>query len=297
MYTIKQMEAFCWSATLGSFAAASKQLFTTQSTVAKRVAELEGFVGAPLFERKSKTLQLTEVGQRLLTYGQEMLDLHMKVVHALADKSGFEGRVRIGATDLVGLTWLPMLIQSIRLQFPKVQVEPEIDGGIRLYERLGRNEIDIAIMPGPFASPTFDSRLIGSVENVWMASPGFQVETKELSPADVSRLPVIVQPAASALTQLYQSWFRDQGFELQQVLTCNSLGMVAQLTIYGLGLSYLPRLYFEPLVKDGRLRIVPVHPPLPPVTYYAFFRKNDQLPVLPSILSIAEQVADFGMRM
>jgi DNA-binding transcriptional LysR family regulator len=297
MYTIKQMEAFCWSATLGSFAAASKQLFTTQSTVAKRVGELEAFVGSPLFERKSKTLQLTEVGQRLLVHGQEMLDLHMKVIHSLTDKSGFEGRVRIGATDLVGLTWLPMLIQSIRMQLPNIQVEPEIDGGIRLYERLGRNEIDIAIMPGPFSSPTFDSRLIGTVENVWMASPTFYTGDEELTPAEVSSLPVIVQPAASALTQLYQSWFRDNGFALQQVLTCNSLGMVAQLTVYGLGLSYLPKLHFEPLVNDGRLRIVPVHPPLPPVTYYAFYRKNDTLPVLPSILNIAGHVADFGLRM
>lgn len=291
------MEAFYWSASLGSFASASKRLNTTQSTIAKRVSELEAFTGVSLFTRRGRTLQITDAGLRFLVPAREMLDAHFRLVRSLTDMSGVGGRLRIGATDLVGLTWLPLLIRSVKTRFPLIQIEPEIDGGLRLYERLSRNEIDIAIMPGPFVSPQLDSRFLGTVENVWMASPDFDTGEKELTAQDVSHRPVIVQPASSALTELYSSWFKQEGFAISQVLTCNSLGMVAQLTIYGLGLSYLPKLYFMPLVSDGRLRVVPVRPTLPPVNYYAFSRRDDTASIVTDIVEIAAQVCDFSIRL
>jgi DNA-binding transcriptional LysR family regulator len=97
------------------------------------------------------------------------------------------------------------LIQSVRTHFSRVRIEPEIDGGVRLYERLDRNEIDIALMPSPFSSPTVESRQIGEVENVWMAAPSFKVKEGTLSAQDVSQLSVIGQPNNSALTLLYRN--------------------------------------------------------------------------------------------
>lgn len=295
MYTIKQLEAFRASAVLGSFSAASRQLFTTQSTVAKRIGELEGVVGRPLFVRSGRTLRLTESGQRLLYDAGALMESHEKLLRSLSDPARYEGRLRIGATELVGLTWLPLLIQSIRQQYPAVTIEPEIDGGVRPYERLERNEIDLAIMPGSFSSPSVDSVFIGEVENVWMAAPALVPGSGAMTPAEVSAFPVIVQPTNSALTLLYQSWFETHGFDLQQTLTCNSLGMVAQLTIYGLGLSYLPRLYFAPLVADGRLRILDVSPALPSVQYSSFFRRKDTSPIVVELLDTVRDICDFSL--
>ncbi|MCM2502470.1 LysR family transcriptional regulator [Aureimonas altamirensis] len=295
MYTIKQLEAFCLSATLGSFSAASRRLFTTQSTVAKRVGELEGFVGMPLFERRSRSLKLTEEGRSLLGYAEQMIELHQRLLHSMTDASRIDGKIRIGATELVGMTWLPTLIQTAHERYPQVEIEPEIDGGIRLYERLDRNEIDIAVMPGPFSSPAIGSEFVGEVENAWMAGPSFAVGNGTLSAAEVSRLPVIVQPTNSALTFLYQNWFDANGFAMRQTLPCNSVGMVAQLTMNGLGLSYLPRLYYRHHIGDGRLRIVDVVPELPRVRYFAFYRRRDPSPVVRKFLSIIQEVQDFSL--
>ena len=52
MYTLKQLEAFCATAACGSFTEASKRLILTQSTIAKRVGELESSVGAPSAEKQ-----------------------------------------------------------------------------------------------------------------------------------------------------------------------------------------------------------------------------------------------------
>lgn len=62
--TLKQIEAFYWAAKLGSFAIAAQRLQVTQSSLSKRVAELEESVGALLFDR---TMRSTAVRRRSIT--------------------------------------------------------------------------------------------------------------------------------------------------------------------------------------------------------------------------------------
>lgn len=293
MFTLKQLQAFCASARLGSFTDASRQLLMTQSTVAKRIAELETAIGEPLFIRNGKTLRLTRAGERLLPEAQAMMRQHERIVQTMTPASHMEGHIRIGATDLVGLTWLPALIQEVRLRYPKIRVMPEIDGGVRLYERLERNELDIVIIPGPFASPAMNVAALGRITNAWMASPDLELPKGVLTPQQISALPIIGQPDNSALTILYRSWFTENGFDLNNVLSCNSLGMVAKLTTYGLGVSYLPVDYFAPLIDEGQLRIVQATPDLPPVTYFAITRRLPS-PLIDSILAVIHEVQDFG---
>lgn len=292
MYTLKQLEAFYWSAVLGSFSASSRKLHTTQSAVAKRVGELEGFAGMPLFERRAKSLFLTQHGRKLFEHAREMLDLNSRMVLDMADPSRFEGSVRLGVTELVALTSLAGVIGDLNQRYPKVQLLPEIDGGITLYQRLERDELDLAIMPGPFWSYEYDCVPLGSVTNVWMASPSLSLQA-DLSPHDLAPFPVISQPSNSALSHLYDAWFAEQGLSVKRVLTCNSLAMMAQLTMLGLGISYLPGAYFQPLVDRGVLCRLNVKPDLPTINYYAVYKKSVINPVVNTVIDIAREACDF----
>ena len=73
--TLKQIEAFYWAANLGSFSIAALRLHVTQSSLSKRIVELEESVDVKLFDRSSKRAQLTEAGRRLLPLGGRMLVL------------------------------------------------------------------------------------------------------------------------------------------------------------------------------------------------------------------------------
>lgn len=292
MYTLKQLEAFYWSSELGSFSASSRKLHTTQSAVAKRVGELEIFAGSPLFERRAKKLVMTPQGRKLFELAREMLDLNSRIVQNMADPASFEGVLRLGVTELVGMTWLARLINQISQRYPRVQLMPEIDGGITLYERLEQDQLDLAIMPGPFWSYQYDCTHLGAVTNVWMASPALDIDfSARLTPQDLAPYPVISQPTNSALSHLYDAWFAEQGLPVKRVLTCNSLGMMAQLTMLGLGISYLPGAYFAPLVERGALCQLDVRPDLPTINYYAVHKKNIVNPIVSRVIDIAR-----GMR-
>ncbi|MEI2415594.1 LysR family transcriptional regulator [Orrella sp. JC864] len=297
MYTLKQMEAFYWSAVLGSFSASAKKLHASQSAIAKRVAELEGFAGAPLFERGARVLTLTPRGRRMVEMAQEMLALNARIVQKMAAPDSFQGLVRLGATELVGLTWLANLIDQTARQHPQLQLMPDIDGGVTLYRRLEEGSLDVAIMPGPFWSYEYESVPMGHIRNVWMASPSLALGGHgQLAPRDLLAYPVITQPTNSALTHLYDGWFAEQGLSVKRVLTCNSLGVVAQLTMLGLGISYLPPSYFGPLVAAGHLRQLDVVPELPQVHYYAVYKKALFNPMVARVVELASEVCDFNMR-
>lgn len=298
MYTLKQLEAFYWSAQLGSFSASSRKLHATQSAIAKRVGELEAFAGAPLFERRARTLVMTQQGRKLYALAREMLDLNSRIVQEMADPASFEGTVRLGVTELVGMTWLARLISRISHLYPRIQLLPEIDGGMTLHERLEQNRLDLAIMPGPFWGYQYQSVHLGSVINVWMASPALDIGAGEQprTPQELASHPVISQPTNSALSYLYDAWFAEQGISINRILTCNSLGMVAQLTMLGLGISYLPGRYFSPLVERGFLRQLDVQPDLPTINYYAVHRKDAVSPLVDMVIDIARSECDFEVR-
>lgn len=294
MYTIKQMEAFYWSAKIGSFSSAAKRLHATQSAIAKRVAELEAFVGSPLFERRPKVLILNQNGRRLFKLAEQMLALNTHIIDQIADTAKVSGTVRLGATELVGLTWLARLIDQVKRRYPDIELLPHIDGGVTLYENLSEGALDLAIMPGPFWSHEFESIHLGSVQNSWMSSPKLDIDFDSmLTGPDLARFPVITQPTNSALTYLYGSWFAEQDINVNRVLTCNSLGIVAQLTMLGLGISFLPVTYFSHLEESGGLRRINVRPALPEIHYYVVYRKGVLSPLHSIIVKLAQETCDF----
>jgi regulatory helix-turn-helix LysR family protein/tripartite tricarboxylate transporter family receptor len=81
--TLKQLEAFYLAATLGSFALAAQRAHVTQSSLSKRIAELEAWVGVELFDRSGQRAQLTEAGHRLLPVAAQMLEIKQSIRDAL----------------------------------------------------------------------------------------------------------------------------------------------------------------------------------------------------------------------
>src|ERR1700738_1770056 len=63
---LKNLRAFCAAARQGSFKFAAEELCLTPSAVSHQMKELEAALGVRLFERKTRSLELTSVGLRLL---------------------------------------------------------------------------------------------------------------------------------------------------------------------------------------------------------------------------------------
>jgi DNA-binding transcriptional LysR family regulator len=291
-FTIRQLETFLFSARLRSFNAAAVQLHTTQSAVSKRIAELEEQLGSPLLLRSARGLQLTQFGRRLMPLAEEAQALWARVGQEFAAGASLRGNYRLGVTELIALTWLTRLIQRLQDEHPDVTLEPVVDAGVRLFDRLQAQQIDLCIMPGTFWGSDFTTVKVGQVEEIWVVSPRLPVP-RGLQPHEFASHPVIEESAGASKNRFYEAWRAKHGYRFGKVLSTNSTTLLRDLTVRGFGISQLSREYVGTDLKAGRLRVVKTER-LPPMVYSAVYRSGTATPALERIVALAVDTCDFA---
>ena len=291
-FTFRQLETFLYSARLRSFNSAAVQLHTTQSAVSKRVAELEEQVGSPLLLRSARGLQLTQAGRRLLPLAEEALGLWTRIDQEFAAGESLRGNFRVGVTEFIALTWLTSLIQRVQQEHPDVTLEPVVDAGVKLFDRLQAQQLDVCIMPGTFWGAGFTTVKVGQVEELWVVSPRVKVP-RALAPHEFADYPVLEESAGASKNTFYAEWRAQQGYRFGKVMTTNSTTLLRDLTVRGFGISQLSREYVGADLKAGRLRIVKTDK-LPPMVYSAVYRTDTATPALLRIVELARETCDFA---
>lgn len=239
--TLKQIETFYWTATLGSFTAAAARLNTTQPAISNRIREFEQTTDTKLFDANSRMPRVTPKGREVLAVCEQFLHLAQALETAAGGVPAVGGLVRVGAADTVALTWLPRLMSRLSEQYPQIDVELIVDLSLRLQSRLENRELDIAFLVGPISNPEITTRHLGNVTNAWMCAPSLLPHgSNGLTPNEMAQIPIFTHSRGSHLHQAVGRWFDEHGVRPARVHGCNSLSSMIMMTIAGLGLSVLP---------------------------------------------------------
>ena len=292
--TLKQLEAFYLAATLGSFALAAQRVHVTQSSLSKRVAELEESVGAELFDRSSQRARLTEAGKRLLPMASQMLELRERLKGELKAPKALSGTVRFGISELGALTWLPQFVTHVRNEHPKVVLQPHVDLGRRLQRQVARGELDFAVVAGPAEDANVVSHSVADVRFTWVAASARIRSRRILDAKELARHPVITMEG-SALTRAIDAWANHQGLQLQRIVASNSLMAIVGLCIADVGISILPEALVRPWVKQGLLTSLRSNPPPPTLPHCFLHRRDDARWMLQVLLKSVLEEADFSV--
>jgi DNA-binding transcriptional LysR family regulator len=292
--TLKEIEAFYWAANLGSFSIAATRLHVTQSSLSKRIVELEESIGAQLFDRSSKRAQLTEAGHRLVPLAGKMLNLKDQFQSEVLASTSMAGVCRFGVSELVSLTWLPDFTRLVNQDHPALVLEPYVDLARNLERKVQRGELDFSVAPGPGQGAQVMGNVIGRVEFTWVASPARISARKLLRKTDLEQHPVITMTEGSGLTRAIEAWSSEQGITMHRTLGCNSLMAIVALVLADMGISFLPTQFMKPWVEQGALVSLKSDPPLPSLNYYFFQRADDSRTLLQAMQSYVMRVADFA---
>ncbi|MFZ6731480.1 LysR family transcriptional regulator [Undibacterium sp. Ji42W] len=127
----------------GSLTRAAEVLGLSQPTLSRQIAELEGSIGAALFERVARGLKLTSTGENLVEPARYMMTAARSLGMAAATQNnGLRGTVRITASEMVSGFVLPALLRELAQLHPEIQIELVASNQVsNLLER----EADIAI--------------------------------------------------------------------------------------------------------------------------------------------------------
>jgi DNA-binding transcriptional LysR family regulator len=275
MLTFKQLEAVYWVAELGTFAAAAERLYTSESAISKRIGELEKLFAVALFDRSHRTARLTRQGREMLEYARDILQSRDRLVNGMGKADTLVRRYRVGVTELISLTWLPELLKLFQSRYPGIAFEPEIDLSPVLWEKLNDGMLDLIIVPPVFHGPRAVAVPLKKLALSWMCRPDMMQGQDPVPLREIARFPIIAQSGRSGVDAVYEQWFRTHEVPIRKVYSGNSLISLAALTMSGLGVSYLPALYFMDLVEQGRLRVFRSAEPNPDIPYYAVYRADD----------------------
>lgn len=293
--TLKQLEAFYWAAKLGTFAIAARRLHVTQSSLSKRIAELEANLGQQLFDRNSRRATLTAAGEILLQKAGTMLEFERDIRNSLsAHEQVVRGVCRFGLTELAATTWFPAFAARLEQGYPQVVLEPTVGLSRPLEVAIARGELDVASIAGPVSAPEVQARAVADIEFVWTSSPARLKRRTVLTPAHFETHPVINNPHDSGLSAAFESWSRANRIRVGKTIQCNSRAAIIALTIAGAGISFQPRDYVQPLFNQGLLVPLESEPAMPRLTYNLIWRRDDDRALIRTLVDLVQDEADFG---
>ena len=148
--TLRQLRIFASVARHLSFVRAAEELKLTAPAVSMQIKELETEVGLPLFDRTSRQVSLTMVGEYMLAHTR-------RVLAAMRDAEDLVARFRglqVGPLD-VGMVstakyFLPRLLASFRHEHPGIEVRLEVaDNREQIVTLMQQGDIELAIMGRP----------------------------------------------------------------------------------------------------------------------------------------------------
>ncbi|HEV7977560.1 LysR family transcriptional regulator [Amycolatopsis sp.] len=148
----RQLEYFVAVAEELNFTRAARRLFAVQSTVSAGIRSLEHELGAALFERSSKRVELTSAGVALLPEAHAAIEAIDRVRGAVTlTKRGIRGRLRVGIFTHLDFVDLPALFGEFHERYPLVdlQLGASPSGSTGLADNVRRGRIDVAFMGLP----------------------------------------------------------------------------------------------------------------------------------------------------
>lgn len=266
------MHTFVRVVEAGSFSAVARELATTQSSVSKQVAALERHLGARLLARTTRSLSLTDEGER---YFEATRRLVAEVAEAEAgvrsSRAQLSGWLRVAASVGFGQRVLMPVIRRFIDAHPAVKIDLELsDGFVDLVER----GIDAALRIGTLPTDSLlVARRIGTTERAvfagrtYLASRPRRLRTPKI-PADLLHHDCIVYTGLATRNAwtLRTPEGSDVTVRVEPAFQTNSSEGVRAATLAGFGVTYSPHWLLADAVAAGEVvRLLPQWsaPPLP----------------------------------
>lgn len=229
----------------GGILAASRKLNTVQSNVTSRIRRLEEELGAELFFRKGRGLELAPSGRVLLDYSRRMLLLERQTSAAVRQVGESAGELRIGAMETFAALHLPSALKAVRAAHPQLELRVQTNTSAILTDLVLSHKLDCAFIAGPVIHPELEFTEVVVEELVQVSAAG----------ADPVQQPLILFREGCAYRSRALAWQRTIGHPVADAMEFGTLEGIIGCVAVGLGWTLMPRRVVEQSPHAANLAI------------------------------------------
>lgn len=249
------MSVFLKVAQEQSFAAAARALNTSPATVTRTVAALEEAIGADLFIRTTRTVRLSEAGERYAPECERILeDLAVAEAVAAGQQSDPVGTLTLTAPVLFGRLYIAPIVADYCDRYPGVDVR------LVLLDRVTNmieEGFDVALRIGSLPDSGLKAVRVGSVRRVVAGAPAyFKAHGVPQKPQDL-KAHKIVAPTGALKTEDWRfGTSQKTSVQVTPQIFCNSNSAAIGIATSGWGLTRVLSYQVGPEVTTGQLRLI-----------------------------------------
>jgi DNA-binding transcriptional LysR family regulator len=252
---LRQLTALIAVAEDGSFSAAARSLHTVQSNISTHIARLERELGATLVDRASG--RLTHEGQVAVErarYIQHEVAAIAADIAALRDE--ITGHVRLGCIGTVGRWLVPLVLQRVTAEHPKLHVVIVDATTTSLVPQLLSDNLDLAVVNLPLTDPELVSQPLFDEDRLVIAPTGHPLAGRgSVTLAELAEHELLLEPVGTAFRDELDHEAAAAGVTLRALAEVDGLRLITSLTFQGFGPAIIPATAAPPWLEGSWARV------------------------------------------
>ncbi|MET0311552.1 MAG: LysR family transcriptional regulator [Burkholderiaceae bacterium] len=227
------------------FGRAARRLAISQPPLSTNIQQLEASVGARLFARSSKSVQLTEAGRAFVPHARALIEQAQQAArHARDVAEGLAGSLQVGFVGTMLYRGLPALLQRFQEQHPRLRLTlRELSSSEQLVE-LSQERLDVGFVHTTRVPPALSKILVASqpfVACLPVAHPLAKKRSMPLSALSGEPFACVSRAVSADYHDRIVSLCQDAGFDPEIRYELRHWLSVVSLVSQGLGVALVPR--------------------------------------------------------
>ena len=259
---IRYIREFVVLAESDSFVDAAARLYMTQSSLSKHLKTLESELGAPLFNRTTRRVELNELGRVFLPYARQIAALCEGYEQAVEEHlAGQNATLVVGAPPVMAEYGITEVIARFRRSAEPCDIRLREEDSVELAQLLRSGECELAFLRQAEAMerdlvriPYADDSLVAVLRQDHALAGGDNVDLRQLAGESF-----LLLPEQTAVHSLCLQACRRAGFAPHIFYTGHRVENILMLVASGLGVSLLMKRHLEYLPHEG-LAVLPLSP-------------------------------------
>lgn len=213
-------------------------LYTSQSTLSKRIKSIEEELGVTLFIRSKHGIRFTAIGERILKEVHHIVDARNKINESI-DKSlnRISGSIKIGISSNFAAFYLSDFMRYFHTSYPSVITRIKTGPSHYIYRDLWNNSIDVAIIRGEYHD-WFGERYLMSSEPICL------IHNYDTDIFKCWKYPYIERISDNNMEYLVKQWLQEQDFDepIQSDISIDGIQTVVSMVSNQLGWAIVPEI-------------------------------------------------------